>query len=230
MSELDRVRRADLEKVKAFLTARKDAFRPPYGRRVQDIPRSCVFAATVNDATPLTDESGNRRFWPVLCGTIRLEELARDRDQLWAEAFQRYESRENWWIDSDDGELLRAANAAQEQRYSEGQWDEVIAPWLEEPTQRMAPLGEHGALLPLEPFHSTKERVTVTDILQHAVGKPIDRCAQTDKNSVSRCLVHLGWKRKQMSAGDLRGKWFYWRRESPVQPVVEPVAQPDANP
>ena len=37
MSEMDRVRRGELERVKAFLTARSDHFRVPYGRRADDV-------------------------------------------------------------------------------------------------------------------------------------------------------------------------------------------------
>src|SRR5207253_4184444 len=45
LSELDRVRRGELERVKAFLTCRVDNFRLPYARRVEAVTRQCVFAA-----------------------------------------------------------------------------------------------------------------------------------------------------------------------------------------
>ncbi len=76
-------RRSELER-KGFLTATADNFRAPYERRARWVPRSCVFAATTNDATPLTDETGGRRYWCVTCGTIDLERLRRNRAQLWA--------------------------------------------------------------------------------------------------------------------------------------------------
>jgi predicted P-loop ATPase len=100
IGELDRIRRGELESVKAFLTARTDHFRVPYGRRAEDVPRSCVFAASTNDQTPLTDESGNRRFWPVECGHINISALIRDRNQLWGEAYKRYQDGAPWWLDT----------------------------------------------------------------------------------------------------------------------------------
>jgi predicted P-loop ATPase len=222
LSELDNVRRGELERVKAFLTARVDHFRPPYGRRTEDVARSCVFAATVNDETPFIDATGNRRFWPVRCGDIATDELAKDRDQLWSEALWQFEDGRVWWLDS--AELNYAAEAEQDERYECGVWDEVILPWLDEPTQGYEQDGRNS--IPITPFNSTKDRVTVIDILRHCLGKPLDRCSQADKNQVVRCLKHAGWKRKQERSGPLRGTWFYVR---PDGTSVEPVAEPDAS-
>jgi putative DNA primase/helicase len=209
LSELDRVRRgSEQERVKAFLTARYDNFRAPYARRAEDVPRSCVFAASTNDDTPLTDASGGRRFWPMRCGTIRADELERDRDQLWAEAYKQFRADTPWWLDT--AELTEAATGEQEQRYDAGVWDEIILAWIDDPQQRNE---KDGASLPIEPFESTCERTTITDVLIHAVGKSLDRCTQADKNQVARCLIHARWTRKQSWAAGERGKWFYFRGE-----------------
>ena len=61
LAELATIRKSEVERVKNFLTARADQFRAPYDRRTQNIPRSNVFAGTTNDASPFTDETGNRR-------------------------------------------------------------------------------------------------------------------------------------------------------------------------
>src|SRR5256885_4362531 len=92
-----------------------DRFRPPYGMRLVESPRQCVFAGTVNHSTYLRDETGGRRFWPVACGRIDVEALARDRDQLWAEAKARFEAGCVWWLDS--AELVRMASEDQTERY-----------------------------------------------------------------------------------------------------------------
>ena len=210
IAELDKVRHAELERVKAFLSARTDHFRAPYARRTQDVPRSCVFAASTNDETPFTDPTGSRRFWPVRCGQIRIDELAYDRDQLWAEANARYAQFPVWWLNTQ--ELCAAAVREQNQRYDEGVWDPVILDWLKDPKQRSET--DCGAHQPIEQFDSNIDRVTISDILVHAIGKSIDRCTQADRNQVSRCLIHSGWQRKQdRSRGPNRGKWFYVRGE-----------------
>jgi putative DNA primase/helicase len=92
-------------------------------------PRQCVFAGTVNHSTYLRDETGGRRFWPVVCGQIDVEGLAAVRDQLWAEAKVRFESGYVWWLDTPD--LVQLASDQQEARYEGDPWEEVIEPWLE---------------------------------------------------------------------------------------------------
>ena len=187
-----------------------DRSRPPYGRHLIEVPRESVFAGTVNHDDYLKDETGGRRFWPVRCGAINIEKLAELRDQLWAEAYQRYRDGAPWWLDS--AELNDAATAEQAKRYDPGVWDDVILEWIEDPVQRMESAGGEGEVIPLTPFDSTSERVTITDILLHAIGKPLDRLTQADRNQAQRCLVHHGWTRKQdRSRGNLRGKWFYQR-------------------
>ena len=69
--------RADVTQIKAWLTRQEDRFRRPYGKIVEDFPRACVFAGTVNPIGIgyLKDASGGRRFWPVACGYINLDAL-----------------------------------------------------------------------------------------------------------------------------------------------------------
>jgi predicted P-loop ATPase len=88
-----------------------------------------VFAGTVNHTEYLRDETGARRFWPVLCGAIDIEVLRRDRDQLWAEAKHRYSSGEKWWLDTTA--LVEIAAEEQAARYQGDPWEEIMTPWLE---------------------------------------------------------------------------------------------------
>jgi predicted P-loop ATPase len=207
-SELNRLSKAASAEVKNFLSARTDHFRPPYGRGPQDIPRMNIFAGTTNDDTPLTDETGNRRFWPVRCGDIDTTELARDRDQLWAEAYRRYKDGSSWWLESD--ELAFAAAIEQDDCYEAGVWDDTIIDWLSDPTPGIDNAGHR-----IQPFHSGADRVTVTDVLLHAIGKPLPQHTQADKNQVARCLKHLNWRPRRLGPRHAR-KHFY------IRPTEEP--------
>jgi predicted P-loop ATPase len=162
-----------------------DRYRPPYGRHPIEVPRESVFAGTVNHDTYLKDETGGRRFWPVRCGTIRIDELGRDRDQLWAEAVARFRANEPWWIDS--AELSAAAAEEQQQRYDEDAWQPLIADWIED-----------------------RGHVTVEQVLRNCVDKPSRDWNQNDKSRVARCLRAIGWTRKRAPADEKgRRPWGY---------------------
>lgn len=188
ISELDSLSRVETGKIKAFLSRTTDRFRPPYGRRVITSPRQCVFGGSVNHATYLRDETGGRRFWPIAYSSIRVDELSRDRDQIWAEAVSRYRAGECWWLDSED--LNQAAAMEQKQRLLGETWDVEIAEWLKSPTQRFDHTGH-----PIQPFTSTPASVTISDILMHCIGKRLDQWTQGDKNSVARSLLAAEWER-----------------------------------
>ncbi len=100
LAELNSLSRAEVNKAKAFLSRATERFRWSYGRRVVEYPRQCVFAGSVNRSEYLRDETGGRRFWPIACGAIDIERLAKTRDQLWAEAVMRYGRGDPWWLDT----------------------------------------------------------------------------------------------------------------------------------
>src|SRR5260370_14381401 len=61
--------------------------------------RSVVFVGTTNDWGWHRDESGGRRFWPIKCrGPVDIEWLQANREQLFAEAYDRYR-RGGSWVD-----------------------------------------------------------------------------------------------------------------------------------
>lgn len=111
ISELAAMRRGEVEDIKTFIAARFDRYRAPYGRLVDEHPRRCVFAATTNESTYLKDPTGDRRWWPVTCGTIDNTALAADRAQLFGEAVARYRAGEAWWLDPAQNALALVEQA-----------------------------------------------------------------------------------------------------------------------
>ena len=93
ISEMSGMRKAELERVKADLTRRRDRWRLAYRKDIDTIPRRFCFVGTSNDTAVLPDDpSGNTRFVPVECPNGRRVEpiMAEIREQLWAEAWHLY--------------------------------------------------------------------------------------------------------------------------------------------
>ncbi|MBR0161152.1 MAG: hypothetical protein IJQ02_07730, partial [Oscillospiraceae bacterium] len=86
----------DQEAVKAYLTRQVDSYRKPYDKNTTDLPRRCIFIATSNDSSPLSDKSGNRRWYPVEVHSNGYEIGDQEQEirdyilQCWAEAREKY--------------------------------------------------------------------------------------------------------------------------------------------
>lgn len=188
IAELAAMHRATVEKIKGFISRQSDNFRPPYGRHVEDTPRQCIFAGSTNASEYLLDETGNRRFWPIRCGEIRLDELERDADQLWAEAVVRFNEGSKWWLTgSVAGEAAKEAS----ERYQGDPWTENISKFI-----------------------AVRESVSVAEVLQDCIGKPKEQWTRIDQNRVARTLIAAGWERFQVRSGVGRE----WRYQLPASP------------
>ena len=62
LSELDAMSRAEVSRIKAWTSRTIDRFRPPYGKRLIQSPRTCVVWGTTNADHYLKDETGARRY------------------------------------------------------------------------------------------------------------------------------------------------------------------------
>ena len=62
IAELDAMGKAEVTRVRAFLSRQVDNYRPPYGRKTMDVPRQCIFGGSRTRApicrTTITDASG----------------------------------------------------------------------------------------------------------------------------------------------------------------------------
>jgi len=171
LGELSSMTRGDIEKVKAFITRKVDRFRPSYGRRVIEVPRQAILIGSTNLDIYLKDETGGRRYWPILCeGKLKLEDIKRDKDQFWAEAVLEFNAGSSWWL---SGDVLAEAEEEQAKRYVGDAWHESISR-----------------------FVRTEPSVSIGDVLMSlAIEK--SRWTQADQNRVARCLKTMGWERYQ---------------------------------
>ena len=186
ISELDAMSRSDVGRIKAFASRTVDRFRPPYGSRVIESPRSCVFWGTTNSDNYLKDETGGRRFWPIKTASIDATGLRETRDQLWAEAQSRFKAGEPWWLQSP--EVQKAAIEEQQARYVGDPWDLIISEYL-----------------------ATRSEVSIDEILTSVIKLEHARWGQVEQNRVARYLKSYGWMRFQLRIEGKRA-WRYKRQ------------------
>ena len=168
IGEMAAMSRSDADQIKHFVSKTSDRFRPSYGRNEVTNPRQCVFVGTTNREDYLRDETGARRFWPVTVGTIDLDALKDDRDQLLAEAVVAFKAGEHWWPNRD---FEREHMAAQQEMRQEGDpWEPVIANYVE-----------------------NYDRVTTLDIARNALHVPTERLGTAQQRRIGACMVRLGW-------------------------------------
>lgn len=115
IGELAGMKKADIEKVKAFLSTSDDKYRPSYGKVVESHPRQCIIIATVNgERGYLRDITGNRRFWIIKVHQKKQKKTwnfdEHFRQQFWAEAKEIWKSGEKLYL---EGDVLAAAEEAQ---------------------------------------------------------------------------------------------------------------------
>ena len=103
IGELAGMRKADLDKVKAFISRQDDKYRASFGRRVTPHPRQCVFFGTTNSQNGyLRDITGNRRYWNVkVPGNGKYKPWDMDEDtvkQVWAEVMVYAKAEEKLYL------------------------------------------------------------------------------------------------------------------------------------
>lgn len=200
-SELDAMGRAEVSRIKKFLTQTMDRYRPPYGKNLVEQPRQCVFCGSVNENEYLRDPTGGRRFWPFWAEHIDLDALRQDRDQLWAETLQRYRDKERWWL--HEPALIADAAFEQAKRYQSDAWEPDVAEWL-------------AQKLP-------GQMVTTGQILYHALNiEDRSKWSKADQMRIAAILRGQGWiAAGRVSAGKGRDT-AYVRKEVPTEPERQP--------
>ena len=169
IAELAQFGKVDMRHIKEALSKDRDRFRPPFGRLPEEFKRQCVFVGTCNPGGNgwQKDETGARRFWPVVTDTIDLPALIADRSQIWGEAVDAFYRGENWWLEGDE---IFLAEAEQEERYDEDVW--------------MAEIDRFCVLLP---------ETTIPEILRNGLNIDPGKQTKSDQMRVATCLRKLGY-------------------------------------
>lgn len=110
-------RKADMGRLKAFITKPYDTYRVPFGREDSTNLRRTSFIATVDSADFLTDDSGNRRWWVVEVEKIDLDALDKlDMVQLWRQVLHivNKEGMQAFRLTREERDELNRRNAEHE--------------------------------------------------------------------------------------------------------------------
>jgi predicted P-loop ATPase len=179
IAEMSSIGKAEAGDLKAFLTQREERYLPKFGRNEVVEPRQCLFIGTTNKAAYLRDETGARRFWPIKTGTIDIDALIRDRDQLFAEALAEYRKGAAWWPDRDFEREHIAPE--QEARFEGDPWETLVSEFL-----------------------FNRSRTTMIEVAREGLFLETPKLGTADQRRITAILDHLGW----LPQRDNAGRWW----------------------
>ena len=208
IGELAGMKKADIEKVKAFLSTCDDKYRPSYGKVVESHPRQCIIIATVNgERGYLRDITGNRRFWIIKLHQKKQKKTwnftPEYRQQFWAEAKEIWKSGEKLYL---EGELLddaeKAQQAAMEIDERVGMVEEYLSTMLPDEWATMD-LGERRDYLHGSEFGRVNRKATTVrtevsnaEIWCECFGKTLQELKPSDSYSIAALMGQItGWVR-----------------------------------
>jgi hypothetical protein len=125
MSELDSLRGREASTIKRLLSAPSDRFVQKYALHAEAYPRRAIAVATTNEAAYWQDATGARRLVPIPCGDIRIDVIADNRLQWFAEARHRHAEGATWW------EFPPTIATAQEERQQVDPWEDLLRGFME---------------------------------------------------------------------------------------------------
>jgi predicted P-loop ATPase len=208
IAELAGMKKADIEKVKGFLSTSDDKYRPSYGKVVESHPRQCVIMATVNgERGYLRDITGNRRFW-----IIRLHQRRQRRpwnfdeafrSQFWAEAKEIWRSGEKLYL---EGEMLEESERQQQSAMEVDERTGMIEEYLNTPLpdgwEDMDIYARRGYLegnefgTPARTGGSARTEVSNAEIWCECFGKSLQELKPTDSYAIAAMMSQIpGWER-----------------------------------
>ena len=201
-SELSAARKADIESMKQFISKRDDRYRKAYARRVTDNPRQCVFFGTTNDDEFLRDYTGNRRFWPIntdisKAKKVVFDDLPKERDQIWAEAKQRFKDGEKLFL---QGEALTGAEQMQKEHTFTSVREDMVRDYLD----RKLPEGWKDMDLyariqwledPKNKGEDIRDCVSLLEIWCEVLNGSKNKFTPVDQRELKAIMESLGWNK-----------------------------------
>lgn len=200
-----------MNQAKAFITKQSDFYRAAYAEFPEDRPRQCAFFGTTNESECLRDRTGGRRFWPLDIDVVPrtkivMRDLPGERDQIWAEAYVRWQAGELLYLPQ---ELETIAKGVQEDHREKSAWGGIVREFMERQVpedwskwpldkRRMfwggTPLGaENMKLVP-------RDRICALEVWCEALNGDPKAFKRSDASEINAIISHVrGWTRETSS-------------------------------
>lgn len=199
LGELRGLGTRDEDAIKQWLSRTHEEWTPKFMEYKTKFARRCLFFGTTNNDQALVDDgAGLRRWLPMWVGRTDLAGIERDRDQLWAEARERWDAGGVEWAAADRLAVTARANST-----SHDAWLEPIRQWL---------LGhdfvdEDSGELTTERF---RRGATTTEVAAGALSIPAKNCGNQEKKRIGQVLRTLGASPKTLrrAGGTVQGFKF----------------------
>lgn len=207
IGELAGMRKADLDKVKAFISRQDDKYRASFGRRVTPHPRQCVFFGTTNSQNGyLRDITGNRRYWNVkVPGNGKYKPWDMDEDtvkQVWAEVMVYAKAGEKLYLSPELEDYAKEEQrAAMERDDREGLVQEYLDMLLPGNWDSMDVYKRRDYVRdaddPTRPDGSVRRmEVSNMEIWCECFGKPKEDMKPSDSYAISAIMERIdGWSK-----------------------------------
>ena len=207
IGELAGMRKADLDKVKAFISRQDDKYRASFGRRVTPHPRQCVFFGTTNSQNGyLRDITGNRRYWNVkVPGNGKYKPWDMDEDtvkQVWAEVMVYAKAGEKLYLPPElEAYAKEEQRAAMERDDREGLVQEYLDMLLPDTWDSMDVYKRRDYVRdaddPMRPDGSVRRmEVSNMEIWCECFGKAKEDMKPSDSYAISAIMERMdGWSR-----------------------------------
>ena len=207
IGELAGMRKADLDKVKAFISRQDDKYRASFGRRVTPHPRQCVFFGTTNSQNGyLRDITGNRRYWNVkVPGNGKYKPWDMDEDtvkQVWAEVMVYAKAGEKLYLSPElEAYAKEEQRAAMERDDREGLVQEYLDMLLPDTWDSMDVYKRRDYVRdaddPMRPDGSVRRmEVSNMEIWCECFGKAKEDMKPSDSYSIAAIMERMdGWSR-----------------------------------
>lgn len=207
IGELAGMRKADLDKVKAFISRQDDKYRASFGRRVTPHPRQCVFFGTTNSQNGyLRDITGNRRYWNVkVPGNGKYKPWDMDADtvkQVWAEVMVYAKAGEKLYLPPElEAYAKEEQRAAMERDDREGLVQEYLDMLLPDTWDSMDVYKRRDYVRdaddPMRPDGSVRRmEVSNMEIWCECFGKAKEDMKPSDSYSIAAIMERMdGWSR-----------------------------------